>query len=212
MRIPMHRPNVCTNLPNLLLCPTTTTPSPTTADSPHHPHPPSPRSPYGTSGSSYACSSSASTSTSHRSEPATRMGIHATTTTLPMSSPGSSPNSRACPTMPTTLHTTMLRSRPSLSTSLSTHVLQEAIIISYQPCTYRDSDCEPDVVIYGVVLWCIFMASAVNSTSPRKRPNGNSLRWRNNNIYVRTFCRIFCVLVTNLCAPLWSLKFPSEFK
>ena len=196
----MHGSNVCSQLPNLLLCATTTTTTTSPTDPPHHSHPPPPCPPHGSSGSRLPLSPSSSSSPRHRPKPAARVGIPATTTTMPLPSPCTSPNSCSCSSMPTTMPTNMLCPCSSLPTSLPPYVLQEAIRIKPQRCTYEDNDCVSQMLLYlglfhGVSLWRRRWTLLRLENDRKEKP----LRWRNNNIYVRTFCRIFYVLVTNLC-------------
>ena len=208
--IQLYGSNVCSLLPILLLCATTT---PTPTDPPHHPHPPSPCPPHGSSGSSHACSPSASSSSCHCPKPTARVGIPATTTTMPLPNACSSSNSCSCSSMSTTMPTNMLYPCSSLPNGLPPYVLQEAIRIKSQRCTYEHNYCVSRMLLYlglfrGVSLWCRRWTLLYLENDGKEEP----LRWSNNNIYVRTFCRIFYVLVTNLCASSFmNLMFLSEF-
>lgn len=54
----------------------------------------------------------------------------------------------------------------------------------------EECDSDGDAVVYGVVLWCVFMMSAVNTAAtPRKRPEAN-IKPLITSVYGR-FCRIF---------------------
>ena len=210
--IQLYGSNVCSHLPILLLCSTTTTSTTSSTDPPHHPHPPPPCPPHGSSGPSHACSTSASSSSCHCSKPTARVGIPATTTTMPLPNACSSSNSCSCSSMSTTMPTTMLCPCSSLPTGLSPYVLQEAIRIKSQRCTYEDNNCGSQMLLYlglfhGVSLWRRRWTLLCLGNDRREEP----LRWSNNNIYVRTFCRIFYVLVTNLCTSFMNFMFLSEF-
>lgn len=122
--IQLHRSNVCTNLPNLLL---RSSPTPTSTDPPYHQHPPSPHPSPGTSDASSTSYASYGSSSGHCSQPTARLGIRSTSTTMPLPHACSTTNRGSCPTP--TLPTPMLSLSPRVRTILPTYVLQETIRI-----------------------------------------------------------------------------------
>ena len=89
----------------------------------------------------------------------------------PCPMPASTTGRRACPSP---MSTSMLCTWPNLPSSVPTNVLQEAIRIRASTVYIQGICNSVGDVVYGVVLWCVVMVSAVNSTAtPRKRPEEN---------------------------------------
>jgi len=121
---------MCTSLPNLLLyAPTTTTPT-TTDGQPRDPRPPPHHPPPGSTGPSHARCSNASTTTSCRPEPTTRLGIRSTTTMCPTmrpcyanGRPYAYANANANANGTSTMCTTMYGCRTSMPSCMPTNLL-----------------------------------------------------------------------------------------